>query len=55
MFRRVDFSAGIDGDVIRSIEDTAEFLLEQGKIDRVPELSWDASFLERAIELADSL
>lgn len=51
IFKRVDFSLEIDDDVLASIRDTAEFLHENGKIDAVPTLSWDASFLEEAKEL----
>ncbi|MFZ5919285.1 MAG: ABC transporter substrate-binding protein [Chloroflexota bacterium] len=51
IFQRVDFSLDIDDAVLASIEDTAQFLLEQDQIDAIPELRWDASFLEEAKKL----
>jgi len=51
IFERVDFSLEIDADALASIEDTAKFLHEEGKIDAVPEFRWDESFLEEAKKL----
>ncbi|MGD8968367.1 MAG: ABC transporter substrate-binding protein [Anaerolineae bacterium] len=51
IFERVDFSLEFDDDALASIQDTAEFLHEQGNIDAVPKFSWDTSFLEEAKEL----
>jgi ABC-type nitrate/sulfonate/bicarbonate transport system substrate-binding protein len=51
VFRRVDFSVDIDESIIESIGETADFLYEQGKIDRKPELAWDRGFLEKALEM----
>ncbi len=48
IFERVDFSLEIDDDVIASIEDTARFLNEKDKTEGIPEVRWDASFLEEA-------
>ncbi|HHN93658.1 MAG TPA: hypothetical protein ENK17_02730 [Anaerolineae bacterium] len=48
IFERVDFSLKFDEQVLASIEDTAQFLHEKGKIDAVPEFRWDGSFLEEA-------
>jgi len=48
IFERVDFSLEFDEQVLASIEDTAQFLYEKGKIDAVPEFRWDGSFLEEA-------
>jgi len=46
IFERVDFSLEITEDVIASLEDTAMFLFDRGKIDCLPVFRWDASFLE---------
>lgn len=51
IFERVDFSLEFDEDALASIEDTAQFLYEQGEIDAVPEFRWDRSFLEEAKKL----
>lgn len=51
IFERVDFSLELDDMVLASIEDTAQFLYEEGKIDTVPEFRWDRSFLEEAKDL----
>jgi len=51
IFERVDFSLEIDASALASIEDTAGFLHEKGKIDTTPELRWDGSFLEEAKKL----
>jgi len=51
IFERVDFSLEIDSEVLASIEDTAKFLHEKGKIDTIPEFKWDASYLEEAKKL----
>jgi sulfonate transport system substrate-binding protein len=50
IFERVDFSLEVTDDVMASIEDTANFLYEQGKIDSVPEFRVNTSFLEQAME-----
>lgn len=55
IFRRVDFSLEFDETVLASIEDTAAFLYDQGKIDTIPEVRWDGSFLEEAMALRDNL
>ena len=51
IFERVDFSLELDAEVLASIEDTALFLYEQGKIDTIPELRWDGEFLDEAKKL----
>lgn len=51
VFRRVDFTVDIDESVVEAIGETADFLYEQGKIDRKPELAWDREFLDRALEM----
>jgi len=50
IFERVDFSLEFDAEVLSSVEDTAQFLHEQGKIDSIPEFSWDGRFMEEAKE-----
>jgi ABC-type nitrate/sulfonate/bicarbonate transport system substrate-binding protein len=51
MFNRIDFSIEFDEEVLASINDTAEFLYDQGKIDSIPTIRWDKSYLEEAIAL----
>jgi ABC-type nitrate/sulfonate/bicarbonate transport system substrate-binding protein len=48
IFDRVDFSLEVDDAVISSLNDTAQFLFDQGKIDTIPEFKVDTSFLEEA-------
>ena len=50
-FARIDFSIAFDETTINAIEETAQFLHDQGKIGQMPELAWDTSFLERAEDL----
>lgn len=45
IFERVDFSLEFDNDALEALEDTARFLYEKGKIDKVPEFRVDGSFL----------
>lgn len=51
VFKRINFSIDFDGNVIDAINDTAHFLYEQGKIDKIPKLRWDRSFIEEAKKL----
>ena len=48
IFQRVDFALEVDDNVLAAIQDTADFLHENGKIDEVPTFSWDGSFLKKA-------
>jgi ABC-type nitrate/sulfonate/bicarbonate transport system substrate-binding protein len=48
VFERIDFRIDFNETVIDEIYVTANFLTEQGKINTVPELAWNASFLEAA-------
>jgi len=48
IFERVDFSLDVDDDVIAALQDTAQFLKDQGQIDTIPEFYVDTSFLEEA-------
>jgi ABC-type nitrate/sulfonate/bicarbonate transport system substrate-binding protein len=51
IFERVDFSLTIDESVIASLQDTAQFLLDVGSVDKIPEFSVDSSFLTEAMAL----
>ena len=51
VFGRIDFQIEFDYTIIEAIYDTAEFLLGQGKIDEIPTLVYDQTFLEKAQEL----
>ncbi len=48
IFNRVNFSLEVDDAVISSLNDTAQFLFDQGKVDTIPEFKVDTSFLEEA-------
>lgn len=48
IFERVDFSLDVDEEVIAALQDTAQFLLDQGQIDAIPEFTVDTSFLKEA-------
>jgi len=52
-FARIDFSIDFDETTMQSIDETAGFLYEQGKIVDVPQLAWDRSFLEKARVMVD--
>jgi sulfonate transport system substrate-binding protein len=51
VFGRIDFQIEFDYTIIEAIYDTAEFLLGQGKIEEIPTLVYDQTFLEEAQEL----
>ena len=51
IFKRVDFSLDVDDEVVASLKDTAQFLLDEGVIDTIPEFYVDTSFLEEAKKL----
>lgn len=48
IFRRVDFSLTFDESVLAALQDTAQFLFDQGKIDAIPQFRWDGSYLQEA-------
>lgn len=48
IFKRIDFSIDFQDDLIEDLKNTAAFLLEQGKIDQIPEFYWDNKYLEKA-------
>jgi ABC-type nitrate/sulfonate/bicarbonate transport system substrate-binding protein len=54
VFERIDFSIDFDENVLASINDTANFLYEQGKIDSIPTIRWDKSFLQEAQDLRNN-
>jgi len=53
IFERVDFSLEFDEAALFALEDTAQFLYDQDRIDNIPEFYWDNSFLEEAQALHD--
>jgi len=53
MFNRIDFTVELNGDILDAINDTAQFLYDQGKIDSIPTLRWDKSFIEEAQALRE--
>jgi sulfonate transport system substrate-binding protein len=54
VFERVDFSLDIDANTVAAIEDTADFLFEQDKIETIPEIRWDDSLLNEAKKLREA-
>jgi ABC-type nitrate/sulfonate/bicarbonate transport system substrate-binding protein len=48
IFERVNFSLDVDDEVVAALNDTAQFLKDQGTIDTIPEFSVDTSFLQEA-------
>jgi len=48
VYGRIDFRIDFNQTIIDEIYATAEFLKEEGKIDTIPNLAWDTSFLEAA-------
>ncbi len=55
IFQRIDFQIDFNQTVIDAIKDTAEFLKSQGKIDKVPQLAWDRSYIEEAEKLYEKM
>ena len=54
VFRRINFQIEFDQTVIDDIYDTAQFLYDQGKIDKIPTLVYDSTFLEEAQALRET-
>ncbi len=54
VFQRINFSIDFNDEVLASINDTANFLYQQGKIDSVPTIQWDRSYLQEARELRNT-
>lgn len=53
IFERIDFSLEFDETLIDDLTETAQFLLDQGKIRKIPEFYIDTSYLEAAKLLID--
>jgi ABC-type nitrate/sulfonate/bicarbonate transport system substrate-binding protein len=53
MFNRIDFTLELNSEILAAINDTAQFLFDQEKIDSIPTLRWDDSFLKEAKELRE--
>lgn len=53
IFNRIDFSIDFDEEVLASINDTAQFLYDQGKIEKIPTIRWDKSYLQEAVALRE--
>lgn len=53
IFERIDFSLDIDPEVIAAARDTAQFLYKEKKINSVPQLVYDTSFLKEAKALRE--
>ncbi len=51
VFKRINFSIDFNKELIDKVYDAANFLYEQGKIDKIPKLAWDRSFVEQAEQL----
>jgi len=51
VFERIDFQIEFDQTIIDAINDTAQFLLDQGKIESIPTLAWDTSLIEDAKDI----
>jgi ABC-type nitrate/sulfonate/bicarbonate transport system substrate-binding protein len=54
VFKRIDFSLDITEGTIDAIKDTAQFLVQERKISKVPLFRYDKSFLEEAKVLQQS-
>lgn len=54
IFDRIDFSIEFNQTVKDSVENTADFLLEKGKISEKPEIIWDDSIIEEAKSLREN-
>jgi len=50
-FQRIDFTVEFDETIINAINETALFLYQQNKIDSIPQLVWDTSFVQEAKQL----
>ena len=54
VFKRIDFSLGITDGTLNAIKDTARFLYEKKKINKIPAFEYDKSFLKEAMVLQKS-
>ncbi len=55
VFARIDYRIDFNQTIIDAITETAEFLKSQGKIESVPTISWDTSYLEEAQKLYEKI
>ncbi len=55
IFERIDFTIAFDEEIIASINETAQFLFDEGKINDIPPIVWDTSLVEEAQALLDSM
>jgi len=51
IFKRIDFSIEFEDNLIDELRNTAAFLHEQGKIDKIPEFYWNTEYIEKAKKL----
>lgn len=51
IYNTINFQIDFNESIIDAIDDTAAFLLTQGKISEIPEIVWDARFVEAAKDL----
>ena len=51
IFKRINFQVDFDASLMNELEQTAQFLKNQGKIDSIPNFYYDLSILEDAREL----
>jgi sulfonate transport system substrate-binding protein len=51
VYRRMSFEVAYDQAVIDTLEETARFMVEKGKLEAAPTLAWDDSYLKAAREL----
>jgi len=55
VFNRINFELDVNEETIGSINDTALYLYEEGKIETIPTIEYDASYLEKAKQLRTSM
>ena len=53
IYNTINFQIEFNESIINAIDDTAAFLLAQGKITEIPDIVWDARFVEAAMELQE--
>ena len=53
LFKRIDFNLDIDQGVVQAFKDAAQFLYNEKKIDKIPQIKYDASLLEDAKKLKE--
>lgn len=53
VFKRIDFSLDIDPGVVQAFKEAAQFLYNEKKIDKIPQIKYDSSLLEDAKKLKE--